>query len=346
MVNQSVSWFERCSHSIRSRLTAWGVALLAAALLVVALVGWFYTRSQTLRAATELQREVAKTTAQRVNSFVTHKLQRLEDAAVAMALSSIGVDAQRALAQALSKNDPAYAKLSVFDVDEQEVFELAEHNFVLNADRKDQRGGVPFTEARRGNQYIGPVNTSAQGEPYITLALPLKSNPTEVSGVLIAQVNLKSLWDVFAEIKFSRGGYAYLLDERRTLIAHHDRSLLGQTFNPKNLDKIAGFLKKPATDGSQAEEGQGIGGNSVLSSYALVSRFGWVVVVEEPMELALADFAKLIRYGGILMILALLLGAVAIVWISRKLTQPIQKLREGVAIIGQGNLDHRVAITT
>ena len=42
----------------------------------------------------------------------------------------------------------------------------------------------------------------------------------------------------------------------------------------------------------------------------------------------------------------LFVGAAIIAWVSQKITRPIQELRQDVATIGAGNLEHRADIKT
>jgi signal transduction histidine kinase/HAMP domain-containing protein len=338
------SWLDRCRNSIRYRLTAWGVGLLAGALLASTFIASSYTRSQIQRAAAELQHEVASTTARRVESFVTRKLERLEDVGAAMSLNPLGSDAQRMLGLLLLKNDPAFGEIAVLNADGQEVLKLGESTVFSAADLKSQQGKLEFSQAKRGNNYIGALFTSAQAEPFLTLSVPLRIGPKQVGGVLVAKVNLKFLWDLFGEIRFGQAGYAYLIDRNGNLIAHRDASMVLKKTNLKSLPKLRTFLQSAAADGNPAEEGAGIDGVRVLSSYAAVSGLAWAVVVEEPVKEAWAHLTRLHRYGGLLLIASSLLGAWVIVWVSGKISKPIQVLRHGVAIIGGGNLQHRVNI--
>ncbi len=344
MKNQPESWLDRCRNSIRYRLTAWGVGLLAGALLVSTFFGSSYTRSQIQRSAAELQHEVASTTARRVESFITRKLERLEDVAMAMSLNPLGSDAQRMLGLLLLKNDPAFGEIAVLDTDGMEVLKFGESTVFSAADLKSQQGNLEFAEANRGNNHIGALFTSTHAELFLTLSVPIKIAPKQVVGVLVAKVNLKFLWNAFGEIRFGRAGYAYLIDRNGNLIAHRDASMVLKKTNLKTLPKLRNFLQSASADGNPAEEGAGIDGSRVLSSYAPVAGLAWAVVVEEPVQAALADLTRLYRYGGLLLIAGSLLGAWAIVWVSGKISQPIQALRQGVAIIGGGNLQHRVNI--
>jgi signal transduction histidine kinase len=51
-------------------------------------------------------------------------------------------------------------------------------------------------------------------------------------------------------------------------------------------------------------------------------------------------------HSGALLAAGLIVAAALIVWGSRKITQPIEELRQAVAIIGHGNLDHRAVVRT
>jgi len=56
----------------------------------------------------------------------------------------------------------------------------------------------------------------------MTLAL---AGTRRESGVSVAEVNLKLIWDVVSQIKVGERGDAYLVDRQGRLIAHPDISL-------------------------------------------------------------------------------------------------------------------------
>ncbi|HYA29141.1 MAG TPA: GAF domain-containing protein [Acidobacteriota bacterium] len=345
MVNQVGQSLGR-RRGIRYRLTAWGVALLTAALVVNTLIGSIYTGTQIRQSAAALQSEIAATAARQVQSFVGRKIERLQDLGVTMSLSPMGADDQRLLALLLLKSDSAFSELTALDRNGKELFKLSEARIYSPAELTQQRMTPPYRHAALGETFVGSVYTSNRAEPLLTIAVPIKSSPREVIGILIAKINLKFLWDLFGEIHFGKGGIAYLIDERANLIAHRDASIVLKKTNLTDLPKVRAYLQKTSMDTTPAEEGPGINGSPVLSTYAPVRELGWAVVVEEPVELALANLSELRRYGGILLLLGLALGAGVIVWITGKITRPIQDLRSGVAVIGAGNLDHRVTITS
>jgi len=71
---------------------------------------------------------------------------------------------------------------------------------------------------------------------------------------------------------------------------------------------------------------------------------GWAVILEEPLDAALAKVDALKRYAAIFLVVGLTVGAIIIIWVSSRITGPIRELHQGVKIIGRGNLDYQVNI--
>ena len=74
---------------------------------------------------------------------------------------------------------------------------------------KDYSRSPSFTEARKHRVSYSPVYFRKESEPYMTLAL---AHAGRNSGVTIAQVNLKLIWDVITGLKIGQDGYAYVVD--------------------------------------------------------------------------------------------------------------------------------------
>src|SRR5258705_10506771 len=87
-------------------------------------------------------------------------------------------------------------------------------------------------------------------------------------------------------------------------------------------------------------------GNPGLVTYAPVPELGWSVILEEPVDAALANVEILKRSALLFLVVGLLIGAAIIAWVSQKITKPIQELGQDVATIGAANLEHRAHIRT
>ncbi|MGE5302308.1 MAG: ATP-binding protein, partial [Alphaproteobacteria bacterium] len=332
---------------IRRRLLFWGLGLFGIALSLVVAAGYSNSVSQIKRDAAELQMEIASMTAVRIRTFVQRKIERFSDTASAVSLYPLGSKEQQLLISLLTKNDSSFTDASIIDSRGMEVVKVSDRKVYFPSDFSDQSKSAKFAKAIKGENYIGRVYTSDKAQPYLTIAIPLWGMGQSVAGVVAAEADLSFLWEAIGKINFGTAGYAYLVDEYGNLIAHKDAALVLKKMNLRHLDGVRKFLSNPKrADSTPGLEGRGLMDRPVLVTYAPVPELGWAVILEEPVDAALAKVEILRRYAVALLAIALLVGAVIIIWVSGKITGPIRELHHGVKIIGSGNLGHRVNIDT
>lgn len=319
---------------------------MGAALVMNTLAGSIYTRQHILQSNAELQNEMASLIARRIHALMVQKIEKLQYASVAMMIHPLGANEQKLLGLLLLKNDPSFTELAILDDRGQERLRFSERQVFLAADLRNHSDWPPYQRAMKGKFHIGSVTTTEHAEPYVTIAVPLQSAPRKRDGVLVARVNLKFLWDVIGASQFGTAGYSYLIDERAKLIAHGDPSLVLKGLDLQYLSKLRPFARDHSRDSEPGEIGPGLTGKSVLSTYAIVPDLGWAVVVEEPVEAALADVESLQRYAVLLLVIGLLVSGLVASWMSRKITRPILMLSEVARNIRKGNLDRRANIQT
>ena len=332
---------------IRRRLLMWGLSFFGIALTAVVMAGYSYTVRQIKRDAAELQAEIATVTADGIHTFGRRKIERFSDMAAAASLYPLGSKEQQLLASLLVKNDSSFTDVSIIDARGMEVLKVSDRRVYFPSDLSDQSKSAKFNNAIKGENYISRVYTSDKSQPYVTLAIPLWGSAQSIVGVVSAEADLSFLWEVIEKIHFGTAGYAYLVDEHGNLIAHKDPLLVLKKMNLRQLDGVQKFLRNPTrSDPSPAHKGRGLMDRPVLSTYAPVPELGWAVILEEPLDAALANVETLKRYALVLLAIGLFVGAAVIAWVSSKMTGPIRELHEGAKIIGSGNLDYRVNIET
>jgi signal transduction histidine kinase len=332
---------------IRRRLLMWGLSLFGIALTVVVVAGYSYTVSQIKRDAAQLQTEIASVAADRIRTFVQRKIERFSDTADAVSLYQLGSKEQQLLAALLVKNDNSFTDASIIDAQGREVVKVSDRKVYFPSDFSDQSKSAKFKKAIKGEDYISRVYTSDKAQPFITVAIPLWGTAQSIVGVVAAEADLSFLWEVIGNIRFGTAGYAYLVDQQGNLIAHRDAALVLKRVNLRQIDGVQKFLRNPTrSDLTPALEARGLVDRPVLTTYAPVPELGWAVILEEPLDAALANVELLKRYAGVLLAIGLVVGAVIIAWVSSRMTGPIRELHEGAKIIGSGNLDYRVKIET
>jgi signal transduction histidine kinase len=332
---------------IRRRLLMWGLSLFGIALSVVVVAFYFYSVSEIKRGAAELQTEIASVTADRIRNFVQRKIERFSDTADAVSLYPLGSKEQQLLLGLLVKNDNSISEASIIDARGMEVIKVSDRRVYFPSDFSNQNKAEKFNKALKGEDYISRVYTSDKAQPYVTIAIPLWGAAQSIVGVVSAEADLSFLWDVIGKMHFGAAGYAYLVDEHGNLIAHKEAPLVLKKLNLRQVGGVERFLRNPTrSDLTPGQEGRGLMDRPVLVTYAPVPELRWGVILEEPLDTALANVEILKRLALLLLVIGLAVGAAVIAWVSGRITGPIRELHQGVKIIGSGNLDYRVNIDT
>src|SRR6266404_476441 len=335
------------SGGIRRRLLMWGLSIFGLGLLVVVVAGYFYIVRQIRQDAAALQSELASVTGEQIRNFVRRKIERFSDTADALSLYQLASKEQHLLLGLLVKNDSSFTDASIINSEGVEVVKVSDRKVYFPSDLTDQSNSAKFIKALKGEDYVSRVYTSDRAQPYVTLAIPLWGAAQSIAGVVSAEADLSFLWEAIGKIRFGTAGYAYLVDEHGNLIAHKDATLVLKRMNLQQVDGVKKFLRNPTrSDPAPAHEGTGLMGNPVLVTYAPVPELGWSVILEEPVDAALANVEILKRSALVFLVVGVFIGAAIIAWVSQKITRPIQELGKDVATIGAGNLEHRTNIRT
>src|SRR5215469_12296450 len=188
------------------------------------------------------------------------------------------LDQRRSGALRLLLQEPAITELARIDAAGHEQLKVSQRTMDVIGSGIDYSHKPEFTQALAHKVYYGPVYFHLGSEPYMTLSLAGNRRDT---GVSIAQVNLKLIWDVVSKIKVGEHGRAYVVDSAGRLIAHPDISLVLRNTDMSRLEQVRGARAGSATEAVQ--EADDIGGHKVLTAFAPVNPLGWFVFVETPI---------------------------------------------------------------
>jgi len=331
---------------VRSRLFIKYVALLIS-VVVVALVAngvfeiWF-SYQENKASLISIQREQAEGAAAKIEQFIT-EIESQVGWTTQLPWSDSTLDQRRFDALRLLRQVPAITELAQIDSSGHEQLRVSRLTMDVVGSGVDYSHKPEFTEAVAHKVYYGPVYFRRESEPYMTLSLAGTRRDT---GVSIAQVNLKLIWDVVSKIKVGVHGRAYVLDADGRLIAHPDISLVLRNTDMSKLAQVKSA--RAGTDGSaqQVQEAEDISGHKVLTAYAKVAHLGWTVYVETPIEEAYAPLYASIQRTGFVLFGALALAFIAGMFLAGRMVVPIQALRAGAARIGRGDMSQRINIKT
>ena len=165
-------------------------------------------------------------------------------------------------------------------------------------------------------------------------------------GVVVAEVNLKFIWDVVSEFTVGKRGKAYVVDANGRLIAHPDINLVLRNTDLSNLAPVAAALSAIPASPEEVLVADNIQGQRVLTAYATVTPVGWFSLSSFRWLKPMHRFMHSIRRSAIVVVAALILAMLAGIFLARRMVVPIEALRDGAARIGSGELDQRITIDT
>jgi GAF domain-containing protein len=331
--------------TIRSRLLQ--ILMIAVGSVVTILVGaWHFIVMPALQAGVARhQQQIALRAADQIEQFVENKIRSLTAVTQIGDFWDANREHQKVALYQLLKFDPHIHEVSIIGLTGQEILRLSRSRVYTDADLSSLAQQEKFQRAIKGESYVSPVYHTNAFEPFVTVAVPVKLTVKNITGVILAEITLKSLWDSISDIKVGKSGYAFVVDREGNLIAHPDSSKVLRGINLSLVQEVREFLND-ARDSDFGEQSIGESGQKVLGTFAAVKGLNWAVVVEEPVETALAEIRSVRRVG--ISLLVVVTGATFLIgyFFSGRITQPIRELEQGAKLIAQGNLGQKLEIRT
>ncbi len=316
------------------------IGLVSGVLLINAALDLYFVYQDNQKASIEVQREKAESAAHQIEGFVRGIEGQIGWVAHPQ-WASLPVEQRRFDYVRLERQVPAITELVQLDRQGREQLRVSRISMDMAGAGTDRSQDPVFVEATKNKVYFSPVYFRKESEPHLTMAVAHGRN----SGVTVAEVNLKLIWDVVSQIKVGHDGYAYVVDRLGRLVAHPDISLVLRGTDMSKLAQVAAALAPKSGDEAPIDA-TNRAGVAVLSAHASIPALDWLVFVELPLSEARAPVisAGLRAFG--LLVLGLLIAALAAALLARRMLVPIRTLQAGAERIGGGELGHRLSIKT
>ena len=320
------------------------IGLVSFELIVEGVVSSWLNYREARATAVRLQREKAQSAAERINFFVS-EIENQIGWTTRPDWGSVGLDQRRYDFIRLLRQAPAITELTQVDAAGKEQLRLSRLEPDIIDGGKDLSADPRFSEAAANKIWFSPVTFRHGSEPYMTIAT---AQAAKKPGVVIADVNLKLIWDAVSAIRVGESGNAYVVDARGKLIAHPDISLVLRETDLSALPQVAAALANPNPEARDIHNivGDAPEGGRVLTAHAAIPRLGWTVFVQQPLREALAPlYASLIETAALLG-LGLLLASLLGLYLARRIVAPIALLQAGAQRLGAGDLSQRLSVRT
>ena len=324
------------------------VVLVTGALLTSGAVELFVGYQERRSSLAEFERERAASAALTIEQFIDGIVRQVQGAADnPQPTDATGLERRRLYYLGLLKHVPALADISYLDSTGQEQLRVSRIAVDVIGGQGEGSGRPAIQAANPEDIYFSPVYFRNESEPFMTIAVTERGPDP---GVVVAEVNLKFIWDVISQIKIGETGYAYVVDARGILVAHPNISLVLKMTDLSTFKQVQAALATPPGRAKlrQAEVmiARDMDSRRVLTTYQTIELLGWYLIVEQPLGEAFAPVYSSIWRTGFLLLAGLGLAVVASLILARKMVTPIRALQANAARIGAGELDQRIVVDT
>jgi signal transduction histidine kinase/ActR/RegA family two-component response regulator len=349
-----VSWLRRGGaagnqaggqHRFRGRLflkyVAFFVTVVCLALLCNDLFQLRFSIRDYTAMSIRIQQGQADAAAAKIGQFVTEIEGQLGWIAN-MAWDDTDLDDWRFNVARLLHQEPPVMEFAKIDALGRERLRVSRFAPEVAGSLADRSADPAFVKAVSDKVYYGPVDFRVGSEPYMTLSL---AGVRREAGVSVVSVNLKFIQDVMAQLNLGNAGRAYVVDAGGRLIAHSDMTMVLSRADFSKLRQVrAALAGQPAARSEEQATTEDINGAPVLAGYAVIAPLGWRVLVESPVEEALAPLHAALLRTGFVLVAALILASLAGLFLAHRMVVPIRALVAGAARIGSGDLSQRLSI--
>jgi len=285
-------------------------------------------------------RDIAERTAEDIDQMFSGKIKMLQILVNTPEMKSMVPDRQRNLLKSITDKDD--------DIQIAIVADPAGHQMT----RSD--GQVTDSETTYGDRnYFQKIKRSGEtvvsdvliakstGSPGIVIAEPIKDENQQLVGVLIVNVELRSIVNRIIRIKIGQTGYAYLVDEDGRIVLHPDRGMVERKEDVSSLAPVKAVMDKQTGLVEYEYDNQ-----KRLAAFSYIPRTGWGLIVQQPQEEALADVSDVKRTTLMITFLAAVIASFIGIAVTGMMTKPILAISKAAGRLAQGDLNARSLVIT
>lgn len=317
------------------------LALSAVVILIPTSLNIYFSLQAQQKAIGANQKLIAKDAADTVKGFIMDKFEKLQSGVKIGDISVASQEDQKIILEKLIGIEPAFRQLLLLDSQGNELVKVSRlSSFVISQLTEEIKSSM-FLEVSQGNTYISLVYIDEiTSEPMVVMAVPVTDIFGDFKGLLMAEVNLKFMWDLVAGIKVGEEGSAYVVDKDGNLIAFKDVSRVLKRENLEYLEEVNKFTSEGlGVHEPKGQRAKGIEGTDTVTTHEHLWNPDWAVIVEIPVTEAYENIITQLKLSITVLILSFVLAILVGIYLSKKIISPIKNLTNKVNQISKGEFE-------
>ena len=288
------------------------------------------------------QQLIAQNAAKTVSAFIQDKFSSLQTAVELSNPINLNPDALKNMLDSLLGHDPSIRQFALLDAGGHQMAQDSIVSNALSSQFITQLQGDVLTQTSKGQNYISPVYIDNEtSEPLAAIAIPVKNVFGDIQGTLVAEVDLKFMWDLINRLQIGQTGYAYVVDNKGNLIAFGDTSRVLRGENEQKILTVKEFLQNPSASANATlgvANYTGLKGGTVVGTYVPLGTPSWAVVTELPWQEAYQSVIQNIVISIVILLVMAVLAGLAGAFVARRLAAPLVDLSNAATEVAGGNL--------
>ena len=292
----------------------------------------------------EHQQLIARDAADEVEDFIRDKFSHLEAVASRSRLVSIAADEQEKRLERLLGLETVFRQLVLLNAEGEEMLRVSRLSHVLSTKLMEYHTDELLPQVSNKKRYVSHIFIDKiTSEPMLVIAVPVTDVFDDFQGILIADTNLKFMWDLVSELQIRNDGLAYVVDGRGDLIAFRDISRVLRGENLAHLKEVKHCIAgNPASTQEHSHITQGILNTWVLTTHRHLVLPAWSVIVEVPVMKAYKPVFMTMILSVSVMIVSIVFSIILSFYYARKIINPVIELRDATKKIGKGQKYSRI----
>ncbi len=322
---------------------------LSLIVLMVSIVSDIYFSLQTQNVAiADKQQRIAQNASYVVKSFIHDKLNLLDATVTLTNLSAVEQPEKKLILERLLGKEHSFHSITLCDPQGKEIAGVSRQSKMVPINISEEINAIQM-RLRLGKAFVGQVHVDEMtSEPMILVAVAVMDIFGDFTGMLIAETNLKFMWDLVGNIQVGADGVAFVVDRVGNLLAFEDVSRVMKGDQLTHLQAVKNFILNDYLfrDKSELTFSKGILDTYVFTTYEPLRTPDWAVVIELPLFEAYDPVLQKLKLSLLSLLFIFVLAIVSGFYLSKRITKPVIDLRDATRAISQGNLDTRIEATS
>ncbi|HEY9153178.1 MAG TPA: cache domain-containing protein, partial [Anaerolineales bacterium] len=332
----------RTARSLTSTLAIAFLGLSAFVLLIYGILQIGLNIQSQQAALSSRQQLVAQQAGKTVSNFIQSKFSELATAVEFADPIMTYSTARQTIVQSLLGLDPAFQQFALLDSSGHQLAQVSRATSTLSPQFASQLKGDAINQTLKSQDFIGPVYIdNLTSEPLVVIAIPVKTALGDIEGTLVAEVDLKFMWNLVDQLKVGQTGYVYVVDNQGKLIAFQDTGRVLKGENEQKISEVGVFIKNLGQSANLTPgvaSYTGLLGKTVVGTYSPLGTPPWAVVTELPWQEAYQGVIQNIIVSIAILLAIAVLAGLAGGFVARRLAAPLVDLSNAATEIAGGNL--------